>query len=134
MKWAIIIVRTLLGGLFVLMSSNHFLQFMKMDQGEPSLYAAQFTEAMVQTGYFDAVKVVELTGGLMLLTGFFAVLGLAMITPVIVNIVFFHVFMDAFQGSAMVMSIVLPLMALFLIFAYRKHSGGVFHPWPTPQW
>jgi len=44
--------------------------------------------------YLYAVKCFEISGGLLLLSGRFTALGLTLVGPVIVNILFFHAFLD----------------------------------------
>ena len=69
-----------------------------------------------------AVKVFEVTGGILLLTGILVPLGLVFVTPVIVNILFYDLFLVGKPWSGLA-----PLpMARFLIWAYRPYFMSVF--------
>ncbi|MEP6810994.1 MAG: hypothetical protein ABI992_12185, partial [Chthoniobacterales bacterium] len=101
MKIAAIIVRVLLGLLFVVFGSNAFLHFLPMPpMSGPS---GEFIGAMNATGYLQAIAALQVIGGLLLLLGFVP-LGLMALGPIIVNIVFFHVFMDR-TGLGMALAI-----------------------------
>jgi uncharacterized membrane protein YphA (DoxX/SURF4 family) len=51
-------------------------------------------KALLVSHYLYAVKCFEISGGLLLLSGRFTALGLTLVGPVIVNILFFHTFLD----------------------------------------
>ena len=75
MKYAVIIVRVLLGLMFAVFGSNAFLHFIPMPpmQGLPG----QFIGALFSSGYIYAIAGVQVVGGLLLLIGRFVPLGLA---------------------------------------------------------
>lgn len=87
MKYAVPIARVLLGAVFLVFGLNHFLKFIPMDQQpvQPTP-AEQFGGALASSGYLNVVKVLEVTGGLLLVTGLFPRLGIIILTPIIVNI------------------------------------------------
>lgn len=122
MKYFILAVRLILGGAFVFFSLNYFLHFYSMSRPEPTPAAQNFMAAIGPTGYMDAVKVIELTGGLLLLTGLMVPLGLVLLTPVLVNINFYDAFLMKQPGIG------LPLlaMAILLIWGYRANFAGLF--------
>jgi len=76
-----------------------------------------------------AVKLVELTSGLMILTGRFLPLGLILLAPVSVNILLFHIFLEP---AGMGMAIFIVVMQLFLAWAYRDSYGGVLQASAKP--
>jgi putative oxidoreductase len=125
MKYVIVIVRVLLGLLFVVFGSNAFLNFM----GPPPPMQGQagaFMTALMSSGYVYVIAVLEVLGGLCLLLGArFVPLGLTLLGPVIVNIVLFHVFLEP-QG--MPMAIVISALALFLLWIYRFKFPAIFQP------
>jgi putative oxidoreductase len=125
MKYVIIIVRVLLGLLFVVFGSNAFLKFM----GPPPPMQGQagaFLTALMSSGYIYVIAVLEVLGGLCLLLGArFVPLGLTLLGPVIVNIVLFHVFLEP-QG--MPMAVVISAFALFLLWIYRFKFPAIFQP------
>ena len=89
---------------------------------EPDTPAARFGELLVGSNYMYAVKVCELAGGLMLLSGRMAPLGLTLLIPVAVNILLFEVFLLKQPGPGFVL---VPLLA-FLVWGYRRYFAPVF--------
>src|SRR5437588_6358405 len=93
MKILTIIVRILLGLLFVVFGLNGFLHFIPMGP-MPSGHAGEFVDAMFASGYLYAISALQVIGGLLLVSGVFTPLGLLFLGPVIVNILLFHIFLD----------------------------------------
>src|SRR5262245_44477623 len=110
MKFLTLAVRLILGGAFVFFSLNYFLHFYSMPRPEPTPTAQNFMAALGPTGYMDAVKVIELSGGLLLLSGALVPLGLVLLTPVLVNINMYDFFLMKQPG----IGLPLLLMAIFL--------------------
>jgi uncharacterized membrane protein YphA (DoxX/SURF4 family) len=124
MKYVIVIVRVLLGLMFVVFGSNAFLKFMPMPEMHGQ--AGAFITALAGSGYMQAIAVVQVLGGLCLLLGArFVPLGLTLLGPVIVNIVLYHIFLDT-QGLPM--AIVTAALALFLLWIYRFKFPAIFQP------
>lgn len=124
MKVATIIVRVLLGLMFVVFGSNGFLHFMPMPPMPPSP-ATDFIMALNATGYFRAIAAFQIAGGALLLIGRYVPLGLTLLGPVIVNIDFFHLFMD---HSGLGMAALVSALALFLLYRYRSAFAGLCQP------
>lgn len=120
MKIAVIVVRTLLGLMFVIFGSNAFLQFMPMP--EMSGYPAQFIGSMHASGYLYAIATLQVIGGALLLVGRFVPLGLTLLGPVIVNIVLYHIFMDR---AGFGMAVVVAALAMFLVWWHRDAFAGL---------
>jgi putative oxidoreductase len=119
MKIAIVIVRTLLGLCFVVFGLNGFLHFIPMGPLPPAdSPAGMFFTAVSKTGYMQVVFACQLLGGLLLLLNLWPVLGLAILCPVVFNIVLFHVTM---APSGLPLAIVVALLSLFLVWAYWDH-------------
>jgi len=78
--------------------------------------------ALLVSHYLYAVKCFEISGGLLLLSGRFTALGLTLVGPVIVNILFFHTFLDP---SGLPMAIVLAVLGLFLLGVHRHSFAGL---------
>jgi putative oxidoreductase len=123
MKIAIIIVRILLGLMFVVFGSNAFLHFIPMQL--PPGQAGAFTMALFSSGYFYAIAVLQIAGGLVLLSGRYIALGLMLLGPVIVNIVLFHICLDR---TGLPMAGVVSCLALFLLWAYRERFAPILKP------
>lgn len=123
MKYAAIIVRVLLGLMFAVFGSNAFLHFIPMPQIEGQ--AGAFMGALISSGYIYPIAICQILGGLLLLTGRFAPLGLTVLGPVIVNIVLYHVFLDR---AGLPMAICVSVFALFLLWNYRNKFPAIFQP------
>jgi putative oxidoreductase len=125
MKYAIHIVRILLGLVFVVFGANGFLHFMgPMPVMEG--HAGAFIGAMVSTGYIHVIAGLEVLGGLLLLIGSrFVPLGLTLLGPVIVNIMLFHIFL---VPDGLLMGCMISLLALFLLWVYRFKFPAIFQP------
>ncbi len=72
--------------------------------------------------YLYAIKFFEIAGGLLLLIGRYVPLGLLLLGPVIVNILFFDIFLDR---SGLPLGIVIGVLALFLLWWHRKAFAGL---------
>jgi putative oxidoreductase len=120
MKITTILVRSLLGLIFVIFGSNKFLHFLPLPPMQGA--AAQFMGAMFETHYLYAVAACEVVGGLLLLSGRYAPLGLTLVGPVVVNILCFHIFM---APSGLPVASVVSALALFLLWRYRQNFAGL---------
>ncbi|MEP6662515.1 MAG: DoxX family membrane protein [Verrucomicrobiota bacterium] len=118
MKIAVIIVRVLLGLMFLFAS---IVVLFKLPVPQPEMHGAQkqFMEGLMASVYFmPLLKITELLCGLAFVTGRFVPLATVVIFPVIVNITLYAAFLDP---KTLPMGMVLLLADLFLAFAYRKH-------------
>jgi uncharacterized membrane protein YphA (DoxX/SURF4 family) len=116
MKIAVIVVRTLMGLLFLVSAIGYF--FNLMPQGEMSEGASLFVGGMAASVYlFPAVKVIETLCGLAFLSGKFVPLATVIIFPITVNILLFHAFL---APDGMIAPVLLFAGNLFLAFHYRK--------------
>jgi putative oxidoreductase len=123
MKIATIITRSLLGMVFLTFGANKFLNFMPAPPVTGA--AAQFMGAMFATHYIFVAATCEVIGGLLLLTGRYAPLGLTLVGPVVVNILAFHTFM---APSGLPVAFVVSALALFLLWSYRGNFSGLIKP------
>ncbi len=115
-----LIVRILLGLMFVVFGSNAFLQFMPMPPMNGP--AGDFIGSMFSTGYLQAVAALQIIGGLLLFIPRSAMLGLLILGPIIVNIVLFHIFMER---SGLPMAAIVGLASVFLLWRYRSSFPGL---------
>ena len=120
MKIAALICRLLLGLIFVVFGSNTFLHFIPMPP--PQGQAGAFIGAMFGSGYMQAVALFQIAGGLLLLIGRFVPLGLTLLGPVIVNIMFFHMFLDP---SGLPLAIVVSILSLVVLYYHRQSFAGL---------
>ena len=129
MKTASIIIRVVLGLIFVTFGLNMFLNFIHMPP-PPEGPAREFMTALFMSHYVYVVGALQVVGGLILLSGRWIPLGLTLLGPVIVNILCFHLLM---APAGLPMAIVVSLLALFLLWRYREHFAGVVKNAPTPS-
>ena len=92
MKYIPLIARYLLGVIFVVFSLNFWLHFIPMPSPEEGSLAAGFIGALYMSGFLAIVKVLELLGGILLLAGRYVNLALAVLGPIVVVIVLYHLF------------------------------------------
>ncbi len=122
-----VVVQALLGLVFFVFGLNGFFEFLPMP--ELSETAGKYLGALDATGYFlPVLKIVETGCGLLLLLRLFSPLALVILTPVIVQILLFHIFLDP---AGLPMAIVLTLIAAYLGFGvYRDAFAKVLQPKP----
>jgi uncharacterized membrane protein YphA (DoxX/SURF4 family) len=122
--------RILLGLIFFVFGLNFFLHF--IPQPPPSGPAGAFAGALFATGYFFVLlKVVETVSGALLIAGRFVPLVLAVLAPIVINIIFFHAFLEP---AGIALPIVVLALELFLAWSYRSVYRPMLaaHPAPDP--
>ncbi len=127
MKIAVTIVRVLLGLLFLFAGTMAFLMAFHVvpSPAIPPGLAGDFNRALNESSYMLGVAAFEIVGGVLLLIGGrFVPLGLVMIGPVIVNIAFYHIFLDRDLKKA-IPAIVVSVLSLFLLRQYRGAFAGL---------
>lgn len=127
MNIATVIVRILLGLIFVVFGLNFFFHFIPIPP-HPEGPARDFMTALAVSHYFYVVGALEFLGGFLLLVGRFVPLGLTLLGPVIVNILCVHVFLDR---SGLPMAIVVSALALFLVWRRREDFAGLLKDSPV---
>src|SRR5258705_9893155 len=121
MKIATIIARSLLGLIFVVFGSNMFLHFIPMPP-PPEGPARDFMTALFVSHYLYVVGALQVVGGLLLFTGRWVPLGLALVGPVIVNIVCFHALM---APACLPMAIMVSFLSPVLLLRYLEQFAGL---------
>ena len=109
MKTASTISRLLLGFLFLVFSLNFWFHFLPVPGPEAGTPAANFIGAIYMSGFLTVVKVLELTGAVLLLSGRFVNLGLTLLGPIVVNILMYHFLI---LGAGYGLPLVLGVLAL----------------------
>jgi uncharacterized membrane protein YphA (DoxX/SURF4 family) len=121
MKIATIIARSLLGLIFVVFGSNMFLHFISMPP-PPEGPARDFKTALFVSHYLYVGGALQVVGGGLLFTGRWTPPGLALVGPVIVNIVCFHALM---APAGLPMAITVSALAVFLLWRHRGNFAGL---------
>jgi uncharacterized membrane protein YphA (DoxX/SURF4 family) len=93
--------------------------------------AIDFGMALGNTHYmFPLIKVTEVIVGLLLLFNRFVPLALVLIAPNIVNILFFHAFLEP---KGLPIAVVILVLELYLTWKYRDAYRAMFTPKATPH-
>lgn len=123
MRIATIIVRILLGLMFLFASVSYFFNLVPPQpplQGNPKI----FMDGLNASGYMmNLVKSIELLCGLAFLSGRFVALANVLLFPITVNILLIHLFLLP-EGAAIAVSLF--AAQLFLFYAYRERYASVF--------
>jgi uncharacterized membrane protein YphA (DoxX/SURF4 family) len=122
MFWVVLVARVLLGLPFLVFGLQHFFQFLPMSAPPLPENAITFAQVLIATGYMNVVKVLEIVGGALVLSGRLVPLGLVLLTPVAVNIALW----DLLLVGQPALGVVLAGLCFFLVWAYRSHFAGVF--------
>ena len=122
MKIMILVSRLLVGLVFFVFGLNGFLQFIPVKQ-MPTGMALQYITALMQSHYVLVVSGTQLVSAVLLLINRYVPLALALLGPVIVNILCYHIFLST-QGIAL--AIIVTVLWFVLFFRYRQYFSGLF--------
>src|SRR5437879_11409674 len=92
------IAGVLLGLIFSVLALTFFFHFCEMPAPPADSPPALFLGAMIPTGYFAFVKVLEIIGGILVAIPRTRPLGLLTLGPIVVNILCFHIFLAKGAG------------------------------------
>jgi len=124
------VARVLMGLLFLVTGLNGFLNFLPQPSSMPE-GAAAFSGALMKTGYmFPLIMGTQLLAGVLLLLNRFVPAALALLAPVVVNIVAFHAFL---APAGLGLAVVVLLLELYLAWAYRKAFRSMLAMRSTPN-
>jgi putative oxidoreductase len=110
------IARYLLGLAFVVFAANYFVPFLP-PQEPPPPEAQPFLGSFAGSGFLTLVKVIELGAGILLLFNRFVPLALALLAPILVGILGFHLLL-APAGAEVAVALV--ALELFLAWSHRQ--------------
>jgi len=119
-RYGTAIVRILLGLMFLVFGLNGFLNFMPAPKDMPP-EVMNVLGTLMKAGYMTVVSGAEVIVAAMLLTNRFVPLALALLAPIVVGIITFHI---AMAPATIGPGIVVLLMEPYLAWAYR----GAFRP------
>ncbi|MCX7665580.1 MAG: hypothetical protein N2112_08545 [Gemmataceae bacterium] len=126
MKWAVLIARLIVGGVFLVFGLNFFLKFLEMPPVEGN--AGQFVGLLYSSGYLKFVKVLEIIGGVILISGILVPVGITVLMPISINILLYEVLLVEKAG----IGVALTGLLAFLIVGYWKAFANVFNPTIKP--
>ena len=129
MKITSTIARYLLGLIFLVFGLNGFLNF--IHQPPPANpVAIQFLVAVSASHYIAVVFVAQIIGGLLLLAGRFVPLGLAIIAPILVNILDYHLSMDP---GGIGVGLISTILWVVVFLPYRSNFARIFEQRPLQK-
>jgi putative oxidoreductase len=121
MKIAVLVARILLGLMFLVFGLNGFLNFLHMPM--PPGLAGQYMGVLFVSHYMLAVFLVEILGGVLLLSGQFIPLALVLLGPVIFNILLFHAFLFP---AGFPPALVAAILWFIIFYGVRQAFTGIF--------
>ncbi len=117
-----VILRSLLGLIFLVFGLNFFLHFIPNPPEPPA--AAEFFAALYKTGYFlPLIGATQVVSGALLLTGIMVPFALVLIAPVIVNILLFHLFL---APGGLPLAFVVVMLEVILAWMHRAAYAPLF--------
>ena len=115
-KRVALIARIFLGIIFLIFGLNGFFHIIPVPL--PSEAGGVFMAALLDTGYFFVfLKLVEISCAIMLLSGLYVPLALLILSPIVINILLFHIFLDM---GGLVMAVILFILTLIVAKAYES--------------
>lgn len=122
-----LVVRVLFGGVFLIFGANKLVTFIPMPPPPPEVMP--FVGGLASSGYmFPLLGVLEVLGGLALLSGRFVPLALTVLAPIVVNIALFHIVLAPAAG----MTAFLLASEIYLAWVYRDAFRSVLQATPSP--
>jgi uncharacterized membrane protein YphA (DoxX/SURF4 family) len=126
-----LVARILLGLVFFVFGLNGFFNFIPPPKTPMAPGALAFIGALMNAGYMlPLLAGTQTLVGALLLLNRFVPLALALIAPVIVNIVAFHAFLEP---SGIVVALVVLILEIYLAWAYRGAFRSMLASRVTPD-
>jgi putative oxidoreductase len=123
MKILTLIARLLLGLMFTVFGANSVHFFMgKMPPRMPGI-AGDFANALMESHYTQVIGVLMVIAGLLFLINRYVPLALAILGPILVNILLFHALLmhEGFQAG-----VVAAILWFIVFYAHRSAFAGIF--------
>ncbi|MXQ52447.1 hypothetical protein [Shimazuella alba] len=120
-KWTIIGCQWILGLIFILAGLNGLVVFFGMEPFMPTSPKAMELFKMKYLLFFE--KSTETLLGVLLIWGRFIPFVLGALSPIIANILAFHIFEDM---TLLPLAIVITLLEVYLLWIYRQYYESIF--------
>ncbi len=121
MKISRLVARILLGLVFTVFGLNGFFHFLPMPP-PVNLVAGRFMGALAESGYMLPVLALEIIAGILLLVNRYVPLALALLAPVLVNILMFHGLM---APEGLPIAVICTLLWVLLFIGDRSAFAGL---------
>src|SRR5262249_23872223 len=120
MRTSSVIARYLAGVIFLVFGLNGFLNFIPLPP--PGGIAGQFMGALYASHYLWVIFAFQLIGAVLLLVNRYVPLAVALLAPVIVNILSFHVLM---ASSGLPLALLVAALWAFVFVSVRSAFEGI---------
>lgn len=120
-RYFVIVARILLGLIFFVFGLNGFFLFITPPEHTP--VGEQFINLLISTGFIYVEKSLEIIAGALLLSNQYVPLALAILAPIVVNILLFHLLMER---RTLIVGIVPFALWAFLTWQYRQNFAPIF--------
>jgi putative oxidoreductase len=121
MRIASVIARYLAGVIFLVMGLNGFLNFIPLPP--PGGIAGQFMSALYVSHYLWVIFAFQVIAGVLLLVNRYVPLAVAILAPVLVNILTFHALM---APSGLPLALFVALLWIVIFIEVRPAFSGLF--------
>ena len=128
MKTASVVARYLAGVIFLIMGLNGFLHFIPFPP--PPGIAGQFMGALYVSHYLWVIFAFQVVGGVPLLVNRYVPLAVALLAPVIVNILTFHALM---APSGLPLALFVAVLWTLIFVDVRTAFSGLFQSRLQPE-
>jgi hypothetical protein len=128
MRTASVIARYLAGAIFLVIGLNGFLNFLPLPQ--PAGIAGQFMGVLYASHYLWVIFAFQVIAGVLLLVNRYVPLAVAMLAPLIVNILTFHVLM---APSGLPLALVVAVLWAAIFIDVRPAFSGLFQSRLQPR-
>jgi uncharacterized membrane protein YphA (DoxX/SURF4 family) len=129
MKIVSIISRYLLGLMFTVFGLNGFFHFLHQPPPNNPL-TLQFFGAVSVAHFAEFFFILQLLGGLLLLSGFFVPLALTILAAELYNILAFHI---TFEPKTIAPALLAAILWILVFLQYRESFRGIFAAKPTTR-
>jgi len=121
MKIVTIIARILMGVIFIIFGANLVDPFLHLPM--PTGPAGQMMTGLYETHFLILIGLCQVIGGLLMLIGLYVTLGLVILGPVLVCIIFYHFVV---VPSGIPMALFMTLLWCLVAWAHKHHLAGIF--------
>lgn len=126
MKVLALVCRILLGVIFVFFGLNGlhpFFQAQMPPRGNP---LGDFVAIFHQVGWAQVISAFQVLGGLLVWFGGTVPLALCILCPITVNILCFHILFHALSPAYFALPVVVTILEIVLLYAYRGSFAGIW--------
>jgi uncharacterized membrane protein YphA (DoxX/SURF4 family) len=124
MKWVVLICRILLGLVFVLFGGMGLFMHPQLPPRGSAM--GDLLNILHDVAWSQVVSALQLIGGLLVWFGGTVPFGLCILCPITVNILLFHILFHAFAPSMIIAPILVTILEIVLLYAYRGSFAGIW--------